>query len=213
VRLLRLFAENDKGNSWIHRKNGMIRVKARVEAKARAEAALTIAPVISGVPVCRHTGTQEWQKLRSDPRICVEVDFSKAADGRKVPPGAYLETEWADLGGQRADSVRVLVLTGVVKFLLSLFLAHLIPPIQVTLEPRTSSAIHPVSTKVQEEGQMELALTAFLSAKRRLFKNARQNVSIPDGNVDGATSAFDFDPKATSVSEIGMLDIDYKHRT
>jgi hypothetical protein len=35
-------------------------------------------------------------------------------------------------------------------------------------------------------------------------------MDVPDDNVDGGTIVFDFDPKATYVSSIGLLDVDYK---
>jgi hypothetical protein len=43
-----------------------------------------------------------------------------------------------------------------------------------------------------------------------IIQELNDPMSIPDDNVDGGKMVFDFNPKATYVKDIGLLDVDYK---
>jgi hypothetical protein len=43
-----------------------------------------------------------------------------------------------------------------------------------------------------------------------IVQEVNDMMNVPDDNVDGGTIVFDFNPKATRVSSIGLLDVDYK---
>jgi hypothetical protein len=43
-----------------------------------------------------------------------------------------------------------------------------------------------------------------------IVQEKNDDMSIPDDNVDGGMIMFDFDPKATYVKNIGLLDVDYE---
>jgi hypothetical protein len=140
--------------------------------------------------------------------MLVDVDFSADAKGNKIPAGAYVETEWTDYG---------LTLSAAGGF-------GTLPRVFDTANPAESNAIgdpdlgapneecSPPGPGVGVGGGPDNIPGANCSplGNALIVQEKNDAVSIPDDNVDGGMLVFDFNPKATYVKDIGLLDVDNK---
>jgi hypothetical protein len=142
------------------------------------------------------------------PTDCIEVvvDFSVSASGKVVPAGAYVEDEWAEFG---------LTLSATGGF-------GTLPRVIDTANPGESNDkgdpdlgapnmyCSPPGPGVGEGGKpgMKGANCSPLG-NALIVQEVNDMMDVPDDNVNGGTIVFDFNSKATRVSSIGLLDVDY----
>jgi hypothetical protein len=135
------------------------------------------------------------------------VDFAKNANGDPVSPGAYVESEWEAYG---------MILSAAGGF-------ETLPRIFDTANPGESNdkgdpdlgalnmRCSPPGPGVGIGGESDTeGENCSPLGNALIVQEKNDDMSIPDDNVDGGMIMFDFDPKATYVKDIGLLDVDYE---
>jgi len=134
------------------------------------------------------------------------VDFDFAADGTPIPPGAYLENEYAEYG------LTLSATGGFGTLPRTLDTANpgdemfgdpdLGAPNEFCKPPGPGTGVGGIPGA---EGENCNPLGNVI-----IIQEDNDDVSIPDDNVDGGTIVFDFEKPALLVEDIALLDIDYE---
>lgn len=135
------------------------------------------------------------------------MDSSVSAGGQVVPAGAYVEDEWAEFG---------LTLSATGGF-------GTLPRVIDTANPGESNDtgdpdlgapniyFSPPGPGVGEGGKPGIkGANCSHLGNALIVQEVNDMIDVPDDSGNGGTIVFDFNPKATYVSSIGLLDVDYK---
>lgn len=141
--------------------------------------------------------------------VPVDVDFSKAANGMKVLRGDFVSNEWAAYGltlkalGGYADRPRVFDTSnpGDNEY----GDPDLGSPNKLCSPSGPGAGVGGQPKDGDEPGENCSPLGNAL-----IIQEKNDNLAIPDDNVHGGTIEFSFEPYAVFVSDIGLLDVDYK---
>jgi len=143
------------------------------------------------------------------PNTCIEkvVDFSEDSDGNALPPGAYIEDEYAAFGLTLSASGGLGTL----------------PRLFDTANPGGKDGFGDPDLGAPNErcngggpgwgegGEPDGAgPNCNPLGNVLIIQEPNGKPQIPDDNVDGGTIEFNFEPKAERVNSIGLLDVDYK---